>query len=142
MTRTLLSDDALLGHALFVALATMAVSAVLGLGAYNESHERVGKGAARTIALPLLDARLAAKRAKPEPAPAEVLLFADGALAVNTRTVQPEKVVALFEEIRRTAVSVLIRCKADVPQGILLEVLAKARSAGLEDVRLEIEGTR
>ena len=137
MTRTPLSDDTLLGYALFVVMATVAVFAVLGLGAfaYNEAHQRGGTGVERTISLPLLDE-------KPAPALTEVLLFPDGALALGKQSVRPEKVVALLEEIRRTAPSVLIRCKPNVPQGMLLDALLKARAAGLGDVRLEIEGRK
>ena len=140
--RAFVSDETLLGYALFVAMATVAVFAVLGLGAfaYNEAHEQTGRNAGSALALPAL--RLAG--AKEEPAPTTICLFADGALLVNTEAVRPEKAAMVFEEIHRTApaLPLFIRCKSNVPQGILLDALTKARAAGLGDVRLEIEGMK
>ena len=138
LARAPVSDEALMGYSLFLATVGAAMLVLVGLGvfAYDEGPSRPGE---EVKSLP------AAGRKERPPYPTTLSLFADGTMVVHTNPLeaQPfprEDVGLVFAEmlLRKVTPPLILRCNPGVTHRMVMEILVKARDAGLQDIRLAV----
>jgi biopolymer transport protein ExbD len=140
LSRALVSDEALLGHAIFISMAAVALLIFLGLGmfAWNEAALRPAEKSESPSVV-------AGKKERP-PYPTTISLFADGAMMISTKPSDTNKsfpreevgLVLAEMRLRKAPPPLIIRCDPGVQQAMLMEVLVKARETGLHDIRLVV----
>jgi len=132
------SDECLMGYSIFVSMVAAALLLFLGLGVFvwNETPSQPPvKPEPRS---------LAGKKERP-PYPTTISLFADGAMLVSTSPLDTkpfprEEVGLVFAEmlLRKGTPPLQICCDPGVPQSMAMDILVKARDAGLRDIRLGV----
>lgn len=131
--RTLSSDEAMLGYALFLSAVYAVLFLYIGLGAFAYSASApapLGPEEHPSILL-----------VKQRTAPATTItLVAGGAMLVNTNPFPRAEVELVFMEMlqRKPVPALIIRCERGVRQSELMEILSKARKAGIREIRLVV----
>ena len=137
LTRAPVSDEMLCGWSVLLATAAAALLVLIGLGVFS-----YGENASRT-----------AERAAPRPPagvkerppyPTTISLLPNGLMLVSTnpletnRSFPREEVGLVFAEMlsRKVTPPLVVRCHPGVEQASLMEILVKARDAGIRDIRL------
>ncbi len=134
LSRAIISDESLLGYAVFLSMSAMVLFVLAGLGvfAYSEGRPAAVEQAAEKR-LPL-GARPAA------PVPTTITLTEDGAMLVNTNPFPREEVDLVFAEmlLKKPTPPLIVHCERGVRPKSFLEILGRARAAGIQDVRLVV----
>ena len=154
LTRAPVSDETLLGYSIFLAMAAAALFILVGLGsfAHNEGAAHPAEKA-ETRPAPGKKKSVARRATRRPPVPTSLTLSADGSLVVSTTPLEArpwprDQVGLVFAEmlLRKVPPPLIVRCNPGVTQGALMEILAKAREVGVQDIRLvvaqEAEGAR
>ena len=136
LTRAPVSDEMLCGWSVLLATAAAALLVLIGLGVFS-----YGENASRT-----------AERAAPQPPagvkerppyPTTISLLSNGSMLVGTNPLESkpfprEEVGLVFAEMlsRNVTPPLIVRCHPGVEQASLMDILVKARDAGIHDIRL------
>jgi biopolymer transport protein ExbD len=153
LTRAVVSDETLLSYSVGLAGAATVVLVLIALGAfvYNGSLVRSDKegfirqadSAGTTAAAKARGlAALLVPSKKQTITPTMISLSADGNMLVNANPFPREEVALVFAETltRKPVPPLFIRCERNVKGHMLVEIMAKAREVGIQEVRLTLVG--
>ena len=160
-----MSDETLMGYSIFLSMVAAALLVFLSLGvfAWNESAslptETPAQRRSRAVEdsppgqatsyrgrfAPSAEPRPVAGKKERPPHPTTISLSPDGTMLVstnplNTKPFPRDQVDLVFGEMlsREVMPPLVLRCNPGVTQGMLMEILIKARDAGIQDIRLVV----
>ena len=133
--RAHISDEALLGYSVFLAMLSIGLLALMGLGVFAYCH---GPSPADWAA----ETQAPGAKTKRAPFPTTITLSKEAILVTtspaDTRRFYREDLGVVFADmlLRKVTPPLFIRCNPDVRYGAALEILIQARDAGIKDIRL------
>ena len=136
LTRAPVSDEMLCGWSVLLVTVAAALLVLIGLGvfSYGESASRTAERAA---------SRPPAGVNERPPSPTTISLLPSGSILVGTSPLENkpfprEEVGLVFAEMlsRKVTPPLVVRCHPGVEQASLMDILVKARDAGIQDIRL------
>ena len=138
LCRPPVSDETLMGYSIFLSMVAAALLVFLSLGvfAWNESA---------SLPTEAPEPRAVAGKKERPPHPTTISLSPDGTMLVSTNPLDTKPFprdqvdLVLGEMLSRNVTPPLVlRCNPGVTQGMLMEILVKARDAGIQDIRLVV----